>query len=76
MVLPTIRAHVRLFVAAGVLAVFVTVALIFGVRVEISRSAAQPQLIANTTNGSIAGAPVKSTVVPAVVPTKAPKLAR
>lgn len=49
----------------------VTVAMMFGVRVEISRSPAQPQLIATTTNDQVAGPPVKPAAVSLVVQPKA-----
>ena len=61
------RAHFRILVVAGVLTLVVTVAMMFGVRVEISRSPAQPQLIATTTNDQVAGPPVKPAAASLVV---------
>ena len=43
-----VHAHVRLLVAVGVLALLVAVAMMFGVRVAVSRPSAQPQLVATT----------------------------
>ncbi len=44
-----IQAHLRLIVAVGVVALVIAVAMMFGVRVVVSRSSAQTQLVATTT---------------------------
>ncbi|MEO8517936.1 MAG: hypothetical protein ABI438_02060 [Dermatophilaceae bacterium] len=60
----------RLLVVAGVLTLVVTVAMMFGVRVEISRSPTQPQLIATTTADQVAGPAVKPAAATYVVPAR------
>ena len=55
------QAHLRLFVAVGVVALVIAVAMMFGVRVVVSRSSAQTQLVATTTH-DLVGAPAAKTV--------------
>lgn len=45
-----IQAHFRVIVAVGVVALVIAVAMMFGVRVVVSRSSAQTQLVATTTH--------------------------
>lgn len=65
-----VQAHVRLFVVVGIVALVVAVAMIFGVRVVVSRSSAQTQLVATTTQNQVSGADAKTVAVPRAVPAK------
>ena len=56
-----IQAHFRLIVVVGVVALVIAVAMMFGVRVVVSRSSAQTQLVATTTHQLVA-APAASVV--------------
>jgi hypothetical protein len=57
-----IQAHLRLIVVVGVVALVIAVAMMFGVRVVVSRSSAQTQLVATTTHQLVA-APAAMSVV-------------
>ena len=59
-----IQAHLRLFVAVGVVALVIVVAMMFGVRVVVSRSSAQTQLVATTPHNLVGSAAAKSLAVP------------
>ena len=65
-----IQARLRLFVAVGVVALVVAVAMMFGVRVVVSRSSAQTQLVATTTHDQVGLAAAKSLAVPREVMAK------
>lgn len=56
-----IQAHFRLIVVVGVVALVIAVAMMFGVRVVVSRSSAQTQFVATTTHQLVA-APAASVV--------------
>jgi hypothetical protein len=56
-----IQAHFRLIVVVGAVALVIAVAMMFGVRVVVSRSSAQTQLVATTTHQLVA-APAASVV--------------
>ena len=71
-----IQAHLRLFVAVGVVALVIVVAMMFGVRVVVSRSSAQTQLVATTTHDLVGSAAAKSLAVPRDVMTKPHATAR
>ena len=55
-----IQAHLRLIVVVGVVALVIAVAMMFGVRVVVSRSSAQTQLVATTTQQLVAAPTSKS----------------
>jgi hypothetical protein len=57
-----IQAHFRLIVVVGVVALVIAVAMMFGVRVVVSRSSAQTQLVATTTHQLVATPAAKSVV--------------
>ena len=57
-----IQAHLRLFVAVGVVALVIAVAMMIGVRVVVSRSSAQTQLVATTTHQPVAAPTAKAAV--------------
>jgi hypothetical protein len=57
-----IQAHFRLIVVVGVVALVIAVAMMFGVRVVVSRSSAQSQLVATTTHQLVAAPAAKSVV--------------
>jgi hypothetical protein len=57
-----IQAHFRLFVVVGVVALVIAVAMMFGVRVVVSRSSAQTQLVATTSHQLVAAPAAKSVV--------------
>jgi hypothetical protein len=57
-----IQAHFRVIVAVGVVALVIAVAMMFGVRVVVSRSSAQTQLVATTTHQLVPASAAKSVV--------------
>ena len=52
----------RLIVAVGVVALVIAVAMLFGVRVVVSRSSAQTQLVATTSQQVVPASAAKSVV--------------
>lgn len=71
-----IQAHFRLLVMMGVLALVVAVAMMFGVRVVVSRSSAETQLATTTTTDLVSGMAVSTGAPPTLATTKAPAPSR